>query len=541
MNHNFNYNNNPNFYNFKDDKINASNQFNDGVRMYQQHPDNKKSGTDPSMHAWNIERSLMERGNMFNMDTQNNSEHDNNQNSQNNTQQFINKGEITGEFYDMSDQDQGMPMRTFGEKPNDKFANGSNTDHEKYNPQLDFELYNQRSTTNVSYYDPHQISGSIQTNFSDINGTNQLLPPIERISLETKFSALVNSFSWDLFNKFQQYMNTKSKFMISPFNIVITMSILYKGARGGSAEEIRKFFSLPSKDDSINALLKINNDLKVLPSMVQSNLVLFPRIFPLNKVFVDFIAPLGIIESVDSKNCYQTSEKINSTINHLTDGIVTKLTTPSLFNANNCILLINSLCFYSKWKYPFNKKHTQKKIFNGTTKRDEFTLHLLEKSLRFFEDNVNQIIELDYAHGEEFTMGIILPKNSSNLILSHEQFEYYISQLTFKRINIVQIPKFRQQSKYKIDNLFKNLGMTEIFNNADFSEIIQPTEIGDDVFISDIIHHTFLVVDESGESNNEKPQKQHNFSSINFIANHPFIYYIRYKPTNTVILVGQYN
>ena len=67
-----------------------------------------------------------------------------------------NIGEITGEMFDPSHLDQGMPMRGFldDEKPAmpeyNPYGEYNPTD---YNPNLDFDLYDSKPVTNVSYFE----------------------------------------------------------------------------------------------------------------------------------------------------------------------------------------------------------------------------------------------------------------------------------------------------------------------------------------------------------------------------------------------------
>ena len=164
------------------------------------------------------------------------------------------------------------------------------------------------------------------------------------------------------------------------------------------------------------------------------------------------------------------------------------------------------------------------------------------KNYNYYEDNVNQILEMDY-YDNNFCMGFILPKNSNNIsLINNEQLQYYITQMKNKEINLIKIPRFKQETRYKIDNLFKKYGMKEIFSNADLSEIIPSFNFP--IFITDIIHNTLIVVEEYGVKVSSVSTIIQSFGHsnqiTNFIANHPFLYYIRFKPENIILFVGQY-
>ena len=211
----------------------------------------------------------------------------------------------------------------------------------------------------------------------------------------------------------------------------------------------------------------------------------------------------------------------------------------SLISRNSSILLLTTTHFRSMWKIPFDKHRTLEKAnfydFNGKLKMVPM-MRQNDHIFDYYEDNINQVIELDYEF-DEFSMGIVLPKQRSKLSLSHEIFEYYVSQLRPTHIRILYLPKFQQSSKFKIDNLFQKLGFNELFINGDFSEI---TPSNEHLYVSDIVHQSIVTIDESYNGKNVPRPNKTPTNAINFEANHPFIYYIRYKPTNTVVLSGYY-
>jgi serine protease inhibitor len=447
-----------------------------------------------------------------------------------------NVGEITGQVLNVNEIDQGMPMRTTYPRQQLQTEEPEIQYGENYNPHLDFNLYDKRSNIKVSYYDPIS-QGSIQTNFSDVNSDNQLLPPIERIDPETKFSASINLFTWNFFNQFNKYMDNKSSLVISPFNLVNIFSILYKGSKGNTEQEIKSFLNFNSKDQTILSMNKINHKIKSSYSILLSNFLLFPNIYPVNRAFSNYVSDLSIVANINLSNINNEVIRINNIVRNSTNNIETDIISPSYITKNTCMLIINVTVFYNKWKIGFNPQYTQLQLFNSIQSRQLYMMQQVNTIHNYFEDNVNKIIELDF-NNTDFVMGFILSKNGVCTPISDNQFSYYIAQLKPHNIKSLKIPKFKQKSKYKIDNLFKRLGLNHLFNNADLSEI---TQSNNDLYISDIIHDTLIVIDESGNPNNKgNDSNNRNIQSVNFIANYPFIYYIRYKPTNTILLVGQF-
>ena len=529
---NYEHNNSNTFYN---NRINSFNKSDISDVQMSQSSDNKKGNMDPKLHEMNIERRLMERGNMFNMDTQYKNKSMSDDSSYGRYKEESKIGEITGEMFDSSQLDQGMPIRYFLNEQNKEDI--QTEDHDIYNPKLDFDLYDTRPNINVSYYDPHQLANNPRTNFSDINNNSHLLPPIDRIKPEIKFSSIINAFSWNILNKLKKVLKNNT-LILSPLSILCPFTILYRGSKDKTEEELKYFFSLPNKKIAFQSLNTIMKKLHNTYYTTISNFVLIPSTFPLNKTFVNYVNNIGHIDQINLMKPTQEINRINSIIKNMSKNMIKDVISSDVLNINTCLILINAIYFCSYWKYSFDIKATKLKIFYGIKKRKILMMHMSDKKFRYFEDNINKIIELDYADND-FSMGFIISKNNSELLLDNEQYKYYISQLHLTYVKNLQIPKMTHQQKLKIDNIFRRSNMKELFTNANLSDITPSNNI---LHISDVIHKIVIIINEQG-SHSTKTSGQKNPSGryVNFIADHPFIFYVRYIPMDVILFIGQYN
>ena len=137
-----------------------------------------------------------------------------------------------------------------------------------------------------------------------------------------------------------------------------------------------------------------------------------------------------------------------------------------------------------------------------------------------------------YNNSTDLAFGIILNKTSNN-IMNDQLYQYYINKLTPTKVGLLCFPKFRQESKYKLEGLFKKMGLTDLFINANLSEIVINNNLQ---CITDIVHHSLIMIDEKGIDTS----KSNIVGNINVIVNRPFMYYIRYKPYNNIIFMGEY-
>jgi len=188
-------------------------------------------------------------------------------------------------------------------------------------------------------------------------------------------------------------------------------------------------------------------------------------------------------------------------------------------------------------------------------------LMTLSKRLPYFEDSEVQMIEMPYV-GNQFCMGVILPKAPTSLqslldgIMSKfvtkqnffESFNIgkineYVKQLTTNESIEVYIPKFTHRKNIDLGSVLKKVGVTDLF-----SPLANLGEISKDLYVSEAIHEAVVIVDEDGteasavtvmmmmESCCYKPKQPKLFR-----ADHSFIYYIRHKPTNMILFVGDYH
>lgn len=496
---------------------------------------------DESQHNYNIQRRIMERN--FGQ----NSKGDNNENMRP-YNQFMNiednKGEITGEFLDPTQLDKGMPFRPKMTIATDRFAFDDN-DIEKQtemNPHLDFNLYDTKPNMQVSYFDPFSTSKST-IGHSNINDNSNILQKMESNTNELLLSENINIFTFDFIHKFIENIKTSKSLILSPFNILQSFCLLYIGSKNNTEKELENFFSLPNKKMTFSSLFKINQYIEKSNAFTMLNLICLPHFITLNDAYVSYINKLGQFIKFDPTKSNYEANKINDIISKSTNHIIKNIIQPQMLTTNNLLKIINVTHFRSYWKHSFNPKNTKLSTFNGINKQQVMMMTQFNKQHRYFEDSNNQILEMDYADNL-FTMGFILPKNQYNeAMITHEQFEYYVKNLKETQINVIKIPKFVHESKYRIDNLFRKFGLKEVFTNINIGDIIPPmSEFR--TAISEIVHISVVTVNEFGNTskdnsfgfNDSKPNKK-----INFIANYQFLYYIRFKPYNTLIFIGQHN
>lgn len=105
----------------------------------------------------------------------------------------------------------------------------------------------------------------------------------------------------------------------------------------------------------------------------------------------------------------------------------------------------------------------------------------------------------------------------------------------------VHIPRFKLEIKYELNSLLKSLGMTDIFNQikADLSGI-SPAK---GLYLSKVIHKSYVDVNEEGTEAAAATGDSFIVKRLpiraKFVANHPFLFFIRHIQTNTILFCGK--
>jgi serpin B len=163
------------------------------------------------------------------------------------------------------------------------------------------------------------------------------------------------------------------------------------------------------------------------------------------------------------------------------------------------MVLINAIYFKGAWEQPFDKNKTQlDNFFNFNKQIKKVSFMKSSKKFDYFEDDNIQSISLNYTK-DNLKALIILPKKKKDINnyiknFTSEKYHMIINNLVNKKV-ILSLPKFEINFSAELAQIFQSLGMNEPFSkSADFSVMKKEK----DIFISRIIHKTFIKVDEKG-------------------------------------------
>ena len=246
---------------------------------------------------------------------------------------------------------------------------------------------------------------------------------------------------------------------------------------------------------------------------------------------------------------------INTHISDITNAKIKNLLPEGSISNATRLVLTNAVYFLAGWLYTFDKNATAEESFHRLDK-SEVSVPLMKLGEDGeFQDNLRyawsdtyktRALELPYE-GERLAMIVFLPDSGQftnfENAMTPEILNEIIGNLTQTSLPPVRLPKFTYESPpiYLVEPL-QALGMTDAFDasKADFSGI----DGTQDLYISNILHKSFIAVDEAGTEAAAATAIVVDTTSIpthepSFVADRPFIYIIRDNETGLIIFMGK--
>ncbi len=341
---------------------------------------------------------------------------------------------------------------------------------------------------------------------------------------------------------------------ISPFSISSALAMTYAGSAGKTEEEMGRalefgkntvafhenFGSLTNSINSISSkgelALSIANSLWLAEGYEFKD-----QFLKINRNFY---------KSETTNLNFAESEKARKTINdwveEKTAGKIKNLIPEGILDALTKLVLTNAVYFKAEWAEQFKKSNTQDSEFFTYDSAVPVQLMNQKKRYPYYENSEIKFIELPYKGGDA-SMYVLLPQKRDGLKdvekkITWAEIENYTGSLLSKEVD-VYFPKFRMSLEYELQKLMRRMGMVEAFSkSADFSLMNSKKEL----YISAIIHKTFIEVDEAGTEaaaatavvmRMKSAMPDQNFAT--FRADHPFFYFIKEKSTGTVLFAGR--
>ena len=104
----------------------------------------------------------------------------------------------------------------------------------------------------------------------------------------------------------------------------------------------------------------------------------------------------------------------------------------------------------------------------------------------------------------------------------------------------VGLPRFKLEETYDLEEILVSMGMVDAFSTqkCDFSGMSC-----DKLVLSKVVHKSFVEVNEEGTVAGAATAAitNRNCATRRFMADHPFLFFIRHNPTQSILFYGRYS
>uniref|UniRef100_A0A8C6ZGT7 Serpin B10-like n=1 Tax=Nothoprocta perdicaria TaxID=30464 RepID=A0A8C6ZGT7_NOTPE len=373
-------------------------------------------------------------------------------------------------------------------------------------------------------------------------------------------------FALDFF-KHECRENGDKNILFSPLSISSALATIYLGAKGNTADQMAKVTELQRmeispirkkgkqrKNSNIHTGFKalnfeINQPTKnyLLKSV---NQLYGEKTLPFSKVSKKYYnAEPESVDFVERAN--EIRREINSKVEHQTEGKIQNLLPAGSIDSLTRLVLVNALYFKGNWATKFQAEATRQRPFrvNKNTTKPVPMMFLSDKfNWCYIESIQANILELPYAHND-LSMFILLPSDITGLQkleeeLTFENLSGWTSPELMEKTKMeVYLPRFTLEEKYNLKSTLSRMGIEDAFieSRADFTGMTKNS----DLVLSQVFHKCYVEVNEEGTeaaaASSGVLASRSLGATIIFVADHPFLFFIRHNKTKCILFLGRFS
>lgn len=364
-------------------------------------------------------------------------------------------------------------------------------------------------------------------------------------------------FALDLFRTLNEN-NPTGNIFISPISISSALAMVVMGTRGTTAAQLSKALYFNTVEEIHSRFQSLNADInkRGAPYILKlANRLYGEKTYNFLPEFLASTQKMygAELASVDFQHTSEDARKmINEWVKGQTEGKIPELLVAGVVDNMTKLVLVNAIYFKGNWQEKFMKEATTDAPFR-LNKKDTKIVKMMYQKKKFpygyIQDLKCRVLELPYQ-GEELSMVILLPDDIEDESTGLKKIE---KQLTLEKLrewtkpeNLdlieinVSLPRFKLEESYNLNSHLARLGIEDLFNSkADLSGMSGAR----DLFISKVVHKSFVEVNEEGTEAAAATAGIATFCMLmpeeNFVADHPFIFFIRHNPSTNILFLGR--
>ncbi|XP_007522251.1 leukocyte elastase inhibitor [Erinaceus europaeus] len=373
-----------------------------------------------------------------------------------------------------------------------------------------------------------------------------------------QLSTANSRFAVELFRTLSE-KDPAGNIFFSPYSIASAMAMIYLGAKSSTAAQVAKTLHFDEVKDIHSRFQSLNADINKRGAsyiLKLANRLYGEKTYNFLPEFLSSTQKMygAELASVDFQRASEDARKmINEWVKGQTEGKIPELLAAGVVDNTTKLVLVNAIYFKGKWQEQFREEATTEAPFRLSKKDTKVVKMMYQKKkfpLGYIEDLKCRVLELPYKD-KELSMIILLPDDTEDEFMDLKKIE---EQMTLEKLQEwtkpksmslidvhVYLPKFKLEESYTLNSHLASMGVVDLFNSnkADLTGMSGVR----DIFISKIVHKSFVEVNEEGTEAAAATGGIATFCMLmpeeTFRADRPFIFFIRHNPSDTILFFGK--
>ena len=378
--------------------------------------------------------------------------------------------------------------------------------------------------------------------------------PFEDPERVSRLSEANTSFALDVYRCLRD--GHSNNLFFSPASMSTALAMTFLGARKNTSKEMCQVLKFTNMDPEeahggFADLLRVLNSADA-PYVLKMANKLFAR---QNYKFLEsFLADtrkfyMAEAELADFAGDSEGSrQKINKWVEDQTAQKIKDLMPEGSINGLTAMVLVNAIYFKGDWENKFEQSRTKRAPFfiSADVSKEVDMMFISEDFKAGFDKELGcKVLELPYVK-KDLSMFVVLPKKPEGLHELEDKLSTdVLHRLTTKMRKIKVhccLPRFKLEYSCSLNDTLVSLGMNDLFTGGqcDLSGMDGTKEL----YVSAAVHKAFIEVNEEGSEAAAATGMVMNLmcmpETMEFKANHPFLFFIRENNSETVLFLGRY-
>ena len=377
----------------------------------------------------------------------------------------------------------------------------------------------------------------------------------------TEIAASGNRFACDLYDRLR---TQAGNIFLSPYSISTALAMTREGARGATRAELDGLLHVRGDDVALH-MQELERAL--IPRLVPESPRRDAKPIPAYQLSVagalwgqeglSFEAPFletlrdrygSPLERIDFRQTAQARARINRWVAEETRDRIQDIVPDGMPSSDTLLALANAIYFQASWAEPFREAATKEADFHAAAD-SVVQVPMMNRigRYRYGVADDAQVLELPYR-ADEMSMVVVLPKARDGLAaleagLDADRMALWTRALASHQVD-VQLPRFTFTTAFDLTATLRAMGLlkaTDPHGAADFTGMTREKPL----YIGVVLHKAFVAVDEEGTEAAAATVVMMKLGAaapsapVPFVADHPFLFFIRHNPTGCILFLGR--